>query len=289
MRLHRKDTPLMDAPDVQPEFDLIDSPDGACHQATASLMQVLKTVAIPRLLARRAVLPIGVPVADPCAAELARLLVATDPAPAYALIDDRRRQDGAIVPLSASLFEPTARQLGDLWLTDDCTEVDVTLGLCRLQLAARRVSAGEVPAAVAIRPGRRVLVAPQPGELHLLTASLDAEVLWRAGWDIACEFPTSDDAVQGLVADTWFDALDLSLSAAFRREDWLPRMARTIMLARIASRNPALVVVVGGRIFFDRKDAGDRVGADRASSTALQAEWSILTARPAQSPAGPTH
>ena len=101
----------MDAPDVQPEFDLIDSPDGACHPATASLMQVLKTVAIPRLLARRAVLPIGVPVADPCAAELARLLVATDPAPAYALIDDRRRQDGAIVPLSASLFEPTARQL----------------------------------------------------------------------------------------------------------------------------------------------------------------------------------
>lgn len=119
----------MDAPDVQPEFDLIDSPDGTCHPATASLMQVLKTVAIPGLLRapRRPADGHGVPVADPCAAELARLLVATDPAPAYALIDDRRRQDSAGSPLSASLFEPTARQLGDLWLADDCTEVDVTL------------------------------------------------------------------------------------------------------------------------------------------------------------------
>ncbi|MBV9656127.1 MAG: hypothetical protein JOZ42_16345, partial [Acetobacteraceae bacterium] len=71
------------------------------------------------------------------------------------------------------------------------------------------------------------------------------------------------------------DALDLSLSAAFGREHWLPRITDTIARARRASRNPALVVVVGGRAFTEG-DAGVRSGADVTSRTALHIDHSIL-------------
>ena len=79
-----------------------------------------------------------------------------------------------------------------------------------------------------------------------------------------------------MVAATWFDVLDLSLSAAFRREHWLPRLRNTISAARHASRNPALVVVVGGRLFAEHLAVGAEVGADAASTTAVQVDKAIM-------------
>ena len=103
----------------------------------------------------------------------------------------------------------------------------------------------------------------------MLGAVLDAEVLWRDGWDIQCEFPATDAALNTLVAEHWFEAIDLSLSAAFRREHWLPRVAKTIAAARRASVNPEIVVVVGGRIFYEQGANATLVGADAESATAL--------------------
>ncbi|MCP6313349.1 hypothetical protein NL444_28155, partial [Klebsiella pneumoniae] len=69
------------------------------------------------------------PVVDPHAAELARLLLAADPKAAFALVDELRAQGRSLGQLSAGLLEPAARALGDIWLADDCSEVDVTLGM----------------------------------------------------------------------------------------------------------------------------------------------------------------
>jgi hypothetical protein len=125
------------------------------------------------------------------------------------------------------------------------------------------------------KPLSAVLVAPQPGEVHMLGAALDAEVLWRDGWDIQCEFPDSDAALSGLVSKQWFDAIDLSLSTAFRRDHWLPRMAQTIALARRASLNPEIVVVVGGRVFYEHGANAATVGADADSMTALHISQTV--------------
>jgi hypothetical protein len=107
---------------------------------------------------------------------------------------------------------------------------------------------------------------------------MDSEVMWNAGWSPHLEFPEDDKALQDLLSGTWFDVLDLSLSAAFRRDSWLPRLTKTIAGARAASRNPALVVAVGGRVFNEEKAAGISVGADLASKTALHVDRSILEA-----------
>jgi len=110
----------------------------------------------------------------------------------------------------------------------------------------------------------------------MLGSVLDAELLWRAGWETRCEFPATDEALQDLLAETWFDALDLSMSLAFRHEHRLVRMTQTIRLARQASCNPNLRVVVGGRMFFERSGAGHQVGADACSGSASRVEDLIL-------------
>jgi hypothetical protein len=250
--------------------------NGQRAPAARVLLDLVKTVVLPEVAARLVPSAWPTPVADTRVHELAQLLIAAEPAAADRWIDEFRAQGGSLASLYSGLFEPAARSLGDLWTSDDCTEFDVTNGLFRLQSAVRRM--GVNASAAAGMAHRAVLVVPHPGEPHLLAAALDADLLWRAGWDTHCEFPATDKALQGLLASNWFDALDLSLSPAFLREHSLPRLMQTIAQARLASKNKDLVVVVGGRVFHEQRDAGDRLGADGSSASALHAERAILRA-----------
>jgi hypothetical protein len=238
---------------------------------------IVSTV-IPRLLVRH-VPPrtaAAKPQTDTRAAELARLLIAPDVEDAIELIDQALGCAATPASLFTGLFEPAARSLGDLWADDICSEFEVSIGLCHLQSAMRRVSFDRMPAPVTRADPRRVLLAPQPGEPHSFCAALNSEMLLQGGWHPSCEFPDSDKALQDLLAKTWFDALDLSLSPALRREHWLPRIAETIRKARQASRNPALAIVVSGRLFAEKPDTWTSVGADAFAGSALKIERSIM-------------
>lgn len=248
-------------------------PSGA-EQAPArgTLTRVLEQLIIPRLTAA---LP---PMA------LARLLIAPDQAPAIALVKAAHESRHSLEWLTAELLEPSARRLGDLWMADDCSAVDVSLALARLQGIVRELGQ-DAPYVTAVQ-APVVLVVPQPGEVHLLGATLDAEMLWRAGWNPQVDFPNSSGALDELLANTWVDALDLSMSSVFRREHLLGQLGETIAHARLASMNPKLVVVVSGRAFVsagpdaaaDAGAAGRGVGADASFGSAVDAELTILTA-----------
>ena len=206
------------------------------------------------------------------ASELANLLIAPDQTAAFELIKEMQDVDGLRLPFYATLFEPAARKLGDLWSEDVCSEFDVTLAMSRLQTAARLLSTGARYSGEAWRQRPVVLIAPEPGELHQLGAALDSHVLHNAGWSPHCEFPTNDQALQDLVSGAWFDVLDLSMSSAFRRDDRMSQLTETILGARRASLNPALVVVVGGRMFVEETAAAAIVGADTASITSTDVD-----------------
>lgn len=243
------------------------------------LRAVFLDTVVPSLLARHR--PAG---AEPRsvrlaarAAELAELLVASDEAASLQLIRELRGDDADLGGLYASLFEPAARSLGDLWTDDICSEFDVTLGLARLQTAARLLGMDAPPPRQrGVQPN--VLVVPAPGESHQLVASLDSEWLWSRGWAPRHGFPVDDRALEDLVSDNWVDVLDLSLSAAFPRSDRLSRLSATIAHARRASRNAALLVVVGGRAFAEHHTAPSEVGADLESCTSQGVDRTLLAA-----------
>ena len=243
-----------------------------------ALLHVMRSVAIPHLNGQHCAAGRALALDHPRATELARLLLGAEPDAAADLVVQLHSTAGSMVDLFAHVFEPTARRLGDLWHSDDCSELQLTLALCRLQASMRELCLGATRTKLLGLPA--VLVVPQPGEGHILGAALDSELLWRAGWDTHAEFPASDGALDAMVAGTWFDALDLSLSAAFRREHWLPRLAQTIAHARSASLNPALVVVVGGRVFAEPGTADLRVGADASCISAAHIESVIRHALP---------
>ncbi|MGI4792660.1 MAG: BLUF domain-containing protein [Janthinobacterium lividum] len=158
------------------------------------------------------------------------------------------------------LLELTARLLGNDWMEDRCSEAEVTLAFCTLQRLLRLLHR---PARVNGEWAGSALVTPQPGELHGLCASMSAHALRAEGWAVRCEFPDNDGALTCSLKTSWFDLLDLSLSAAFTRSDRLEALAATIRRARSASCNPALVVAVGGRAFAEDRSLVAQFGADR--------------------------
>ncbi len=103
-----------------------------------------------------------------------------------------------------------------------------------------------------------------------------SEMFWRAGWDVHCEFPDTDEALGQLVHDRWFDVLDLSLSGAFAREHRLPAMAASIRAAHAHSLNPALTVIVDGRVFNEQPGAYADVGADAGMASAQDIAMTAL-------------
>jgi MerR family transcriptional regulator, light-induced transcriptional regulator len=166
------------------------------------------------------------------------------------------------------LLQPVARRLGDLCNQDICHDVEVTVGMWRLQSLVRDLSAEFQAEAPPVASNHSVLVATQPGEPHMLGMRLDAEFFWRAGWDVMCEFPATDDELETLVAEQWFDVLDLSLSNAFHRDHRLAAMTATIQAVRRASFNPDIRVMVCGRIFLDHPEFSLLIGADVGCASA---------------------
>ena len=256
-----------------------DTPNAMDRSTAAILKSVMLSIVIPALAAKR-----GIPAersrawpVSSCTNELADLLIGSDQSAAVELIKELQGTDGRTLPLDAVLFEPAARRLGDLCSEDLCSESDVTLGLVRLQNAIRFLRAGAVtPRASMSRLQKpKILIAPEPGELHQLGAVMDTDVLRHAGWSPQCDYPADLQELQDLLSLNWFDALDLSLSVAFRRDHRLSSLTKTIAAARRASLNPALLVVVGGRTFLEDRKAGTQVGADLATRTAVNVDHSI--------------
>ncbi len=274
------------ATDLQHEFSAASNQDKNANgdgQGNSNLLNAVKTIALPQLFARHNSPQQLLAPVDLRVGELVHKLVLAEPESAQELIAQFYAETHSMRQLCSQLLEPAARGLGDLWGTDDCSDVDVMIGLARLQSSMRTNVAGRVPSVSANAPA--VLIVPQPGELHLLSAVLDAESLHQRGWAPQAAFPASDAALQDMVSGHWFDALDLTLSTAFTRDHWMPRVAQTIAQVRKASRNPALVIIVGGRGFLKSPQNGRQVGADYSSQTAADLAPLILQSPRKISPA----
>lgn len=172
------------------------------------------------------------------------------------------------------LIEPTARALGDAWLSDDCSELELTIGLSMLQIAGHAIRHKPNPSKL---KGSRysILLATAPGEPHGLGTSLLADVFTDAGWQVDLSFPDSNQALANQLAAQQPDALDIGLSDALSRHHRIARLRETVERSRFAAPDSLTVVSVGGRLFADAAATAESVGADLARKSIAHAEIPI--------------
>ncbi|MEK8031295.1 cobalamin-dependent protein [Ideonella sp. DXS29W] len=241
----------------------------------ASLLRTIEAEIIPRLmLAHR-----GPSNDDRCPAEppprvgaeqveeLTRIILRRDPAGAQAYVRARHGSGLALQTIYLELLAPVARRLGEMWSDDSCDFTQVTVALWRLQQIVYEHS----PAFQRDRrhrfSGRRALLVPAPGSQHTFGVVMVAEFFRRAGWDVWGD-PTATEAdIAGALASECFDVLGLSVGS----ECMVTSVSSAILSFRKVSRNPSIVVMVGGPVVPLLHDFVSRVGADGTAPDAATA------------------
>lgn len=163
----------------------------------------------------------------------------------------------AIETVLTHLLAPAARRLGEFWEEDICDFVDVTMGLWRIQQLVHelgaRASLGEVPQAE-----HRALFALTDGDQHTLGLVIIEEFFRRAGWDTASAPGVGTAELADLVSKRWFELIGITATL----EEHMARLPALIAALRAASRNPAVRIMVGGRLFSADPERAAAAGAD---------------------------
>ncbi len=254
-------------------------------ECAASLRRTIEAEIIPRLMLAHLL-----PSNDACAPAdsrpelcpdevdvLTELVLRRDSAAAQAYVRSRHRAGLPAETLFIGLLSPVARRLGEMWETDLCDFTQVTVGLWRLQQLVfeysdvfqrdRRMRASR----------RRALLAPAPGSQHTFGVVMVGEFFRRAGWDVRGDPSANLAEVRTCIAADSFDLLGLSLGTECQAK----AVSSAILKLRKASRNPAVVVMVGGPAVVVSPDFVHLVGADGTAPDAASAvaEAEILVAR----------
>ena len=162
---------------------------------------------------------------------------------------------------------PAARQLGCDWDTDRANFSEVTLGLWRLQQSLHALSPKFQEAEKQVATPRRALLVSAPKEQHTLGLFMLSEFFRRAGWDVWSDLPSDYSEVATKVSEEWYDLVGISAGTDAKLE----ALTLAVTKLRHVSRNPDVVVMVGGPIFVDHPEFAIAAGADFTAQDAPDA------------------
>lgn len=250
-------------------------PAGGGRQAADLSGQLLKAVAeeiLPRLRQAHSRPPSAPPataargIASGEITRLTSLSMSEQGGAASAYVEAIHRQGTRLDTLCFGLLAPAAEELGARWDRDECSFVDVTLGLVRLQQALTGACRREQPPQPEL-PRRRALLLPARGEQHTFGLSMVAAFFRRDGWEVVESLALSERELGACVNRQWFDAVGFSVGS----ERNLDKLATDIRGARAASTNGVTVFLVGGPVFLEHPELAPQVGADGTAGSAREA------------------
>ena len=190
--------------------------------------------------------------------EFARLLITHDAPIAIGFVDMHLAQGIAVPDLLLELCAPAARELGAMWLRDDCSFCEVTIGLSSLEQVILHCTTTLDAKAEPCGPGRTVLLGLVPGNQHLFGLLIVRELFMRAGWSVVMPGGNSASALIDAVRETRFTVVGLSVGGT----DALPACHKLVHSLRIESANPDMMVIVGGQGIQQATAETRRLGAD---------------------------
>lgn len=182
---------------------------------------------------------------------------------------EQLRDSGETLPsIYLHLLAPTARRLGELWESDECTFAAVTLGISRMHQVLLRFSPFFCANCAEDADGAHsALIIPVPGEQHTFGLLMLVEFFRREGWNVWSGAPNSLEELAGLLENERFDIVGVSTSTQ-RSLDALPGMLRAI---KKRSKNKNIKVIVGGRQFSEEPGLAKSVGADATAADGIGA------------------
>jgi methanogenic corrinoid protein MtbC1 len=252
-------------------------------ECQTSILSIIEAQIIPRLLkAERAIgtklTLVPASRAMPSKEEIhafVHLCVSPDPLAAQIFVNRLLKEGLNTEHIFLELITPAARELGTQWDLDRMDFVDVTHGLVRLHAIAHEIGFAYRDGPVVQGDVKRVMIASAPGSKHLLGPTIVADFFRKEGWQVVIEISSSKKELVQAVENEWFDTVGLSVSIASQLTD----LGDLVDQIKRCSRNPRLVVLLGGPIFtvqnFQASDFG-------ASVICIDAKEAVSLARALQ-------
>ncbi len=185
---HPDERPLHQRPDIRP------MPAAETRNSRSEIVRLLKSEVIPKLLIscgrilaapnqrstlRRPEVSSSASLVD----HLTSSLFGSDAGAAWTIVETVLREGMTAETVLIELLGPVARRLGEIWEADACDFVQVTIGLHRLQIAMNGLLADYSPGS---QPGTgfRILLAPAPGETHVIGLDIAQRFFRSGGWEV---------------------------------------------------------------------------------------------------------
>lgn len=238
----------------------VDTDLSTVRRRVSRLTHTLETDVIPRLVRqhRDPASPEGpLPTVSEVQA-FVQALIEEDDERTDQIIQALRQRAVSVSSVYVDLLTPAARELGQMWEQDRVDFATATVSLGRLQRLMRQLSPDFGREVEHPYNGRRVLLTQPDSEQHMFGLSMVAEFFRREGWDVLGGVAGVGIEAVAWVRRDWFDVVGFSIGS----ETALPWLRDTITAVRLASRNPALVVLVGGPLFSIHPEWASEVGAD---------------------------
>lgn len=198
-------------------------------------------------------------------------LISEDAASARRLIRSVQASGVSADALYLDYIAAAARRMGDRWVADCSSFVDVTLAGGRLFSLVRDLAPAFTQVEQGPLRGHRILIAPIPGETHSLGSAIAAEYFRRSRWDVTLMSGASLLEIQNTVGAKRFPVV--GLSAGSRR--MMEPLYDTVRAVRAA--HPEAVICIGGHILELEPEVASMVDADY--SVADSGALSILLRR----------
>ena len=238
-----------------------------------SVNTIIESEIIPRLLMAHSAtdarsrprLPRGITPDE--AARFAELPLRLEAASLLEEVDAFIAKGASVETICLDLLAPAARKLGEMWESDECDFLDVTMGLWRLQEVMREVAARAPVEHERFDVPRSALFSPMPGDNHNFGTLMIDEVFARAGWRSEALVKPERRELLDRLARQPFDLLGLTLA----RDCPSAALGNLIRAVRNVSANPHIIVLVGGRMINANPGIAMEVGADGTGADALAA------------------
>ena len=204
------------------------------------------------------------------------LCVSQDPFVAMIFVNKLLEEGLNTEHIFLELITPAARALGTQWDLDRMDFVDVTHGLVRLHAIAHEIGFAYQDGPVLQGEIKRIMIASAPGSEHLLGPTIVADFFRKAAWQVVIEISSSKKQLVQAVENEWFDTVGLSVSIAPQLTD----LADLVDQIKQRSRNPRVVVLLGGPIFTVENLQASDFGATGICVDAKEAVSLALSLQP---------
>lgn len=190
--------------------------------------------------------------------QLVPMALTNDTADMLAYVQAIHAQGVSLETVYLHVLTPVARTLGEMWERDECSFTDVTVGLWRIKQVMHELSPTFQSVAQEQSHGREVMLVPTPGSAHNLGLFMVSEFFRRSGWRVSGELLSQSSDMLLAVQNDWIDLVGLSVGIT----DHVAPLADLIKSLRTASRNPNLLIMVGGPLMLAHPEYVVTVGAD---------------------------